>query len=82
MRLARSITAEEACKDINPRKAPRGTPQMLYRRAGQQSQNLGWYRGHQAGLYDAYLTLKAEHPRIAEKFRKAAGLDCQGNLGM
>lgn len=84
MKLVKWITPEEALADINPRPAPPGIPTARWNRGEPRGRtepkDLAWYRGYHAGLYDAYLTIKQEHPRVAEKFRKAARLTVDGCL--
>lgn len=41
---------------------------------------LAWHRGRLAGVYDAYLTLKEEHPRIAKKLRETFGMSEDGSI--
>ena len=85
MRFVKVSDARKALKDINPRPAPKGMPTARWREGEpsgyREDKTLAWYRGHHAGIWDAYLTIKAEHPRVAEKFRKAAGLTKDGALG-
>jgi hypothetical protein len=38
-----------------------------------------WHRGHQAGIHDAYLTLKKAYPEAAEELRKAFGMTEDGS---
>lgn len=79
MKLVSSISSERALRNISAGKAPPGIPQLVWDRGHDKpSQALGWYRGRHAGLYDAYLTIRQDHPRIAEKFRKAVGFDKDG----
>ncbi len=84
MKLVRATKAREAIADISPTRAPDGFPTHRWNQSmnegRRENKELAWYRGHHAGLYDAYLTIKAEHPRVAEKFRKAAGLTEEGLL--
>ena len=84
MKLVKGITADKACANINPRHAPPGVPQARWNagepRGCREVKDVAWYRGHQAGLHDAYETIKQEHPRIAEKFRKCAGFNKDGSI--
>lgn len=82
--LAVSATnVNDAVADISPTRPPPGIPMARWaagmpggRKEGKQ---LGWYRGHQAGIYDAYLTLKKKYPRVAEEFRKAFNIEKDGS---
>lgn len=69
--------------DIQPTKPPPGVPMARWRTgfpAGQrEGKFVAWSRGHQAGIYDAYRTLKKKYPRVAEEFRKAFGMEKDGS---
>lgn len=39
---------------------------------------VAYYRGHSAGVYDAYSTLKKHYPEAAEALRQAYGMDDEG----
>lgn len=76
MKPVRATTEWEGCKGIPPKKrGPRGGGP---RRGG----GLAWHRGHHAGIYDAYLTVKQEHPRVAEKLRRAFGMEEDGSINL
>jgi hypothetical protein len=85
MRRVRATDAREACSDIEPSRPPKGVPMSRWaggmssgRREGKQ---LGWYRGHHAGTWDAVLTVRTKYPRVAEELRKCFGLSKDGSLG-
>ncbi len=84
VKLVKQITADEGCTGLNPSPAPPGISQARWSKsmeAGRrEDKSVAWYRGHQAGMHDAYLTIKQEHPRIAEKFRKCAGFNKDGSF--
>lgn len=42
--------------------------------------SLGWYRGHQAGVYDAYRTLKKRYPGAAKALLDAYGMKEDGSM--
>jgi hypothetical protein len=44
-----------------------------------EGKHVAWYRGHQAGIYDAYLTLKKKYPKVAEEFRNAFRMEKDGS---
>lgn len=84
MRRVRDTDISDAISDISPSKPPPGMPYARWakgmpagRREGKQ---VAWYRGHQAGVYDAYLTVKTRYPRVAEELRKCFGMDKEGSL--
>lgn len=82
MKLVSSITSEEALRNISAGPAPNGILQLVWDRGHDKpSQALGWYRGRHAGLYDAYLTIRAKYPEVAEEFRKAVGFNKRGAFG-
>jgi hypothetical protein len=58
----RCITAKEACSNL-----PKG-----------QRNELTWYRGHHAGIYDAYLTLKTKYPTAAKALLRVYDMDEEG----
>lgn len=43
---------------------------------------LAWYRGHQAGLYDAYLKLRGPYPAAANRILKVFGMSKDGALSI
>ncbi len=60
-------------------------PEMQYRvmispslAAG--SVSTAWYRGHQCGIHDAFLTLKDEYPQVAKQLREAFSMGEEGSL--
>ena len=87
MKLKSATDPESALRDINPSLMPAvlGLPTARWRRSHEEGRRedktLAWYRGRHAGLYDAYLMLKADHPRVAEAFRKACGFNARGEYG-
>lgn len=46
------------------------------RREGKQ---LAWYRGHHAGIFDAYRTIKTKYQRVAEELRECFGMNKDGS---
>lgn len=79
LRFKRSLSAEEACRDINPTKAPPGMPTARWRESSQrgrrESKTLGWYRGHHAGVWDSYIALRKKFPKAAEALRESYGMN-------
>jgi hypothetical protein len=43
-------------------------------------QALGWYRGQQAGIYSAYLTLRNHYPEAAQALIEAWQMNEDGDL--
>lgn len=41
---------------------------------------LGWYRGQQSGVYDAYKKLRNPYPEAAAYLLKQFGMDKSGNI--
>lgn len=41
---------------------------------------IGWYRGHMSGVYDAYLTLREVFPAAARALLDAYGMDEEGAI--
>ena len=39
-----------------------------------------WYRGHQCGIHDAFLTLKNEYPQIAKQLLEAFHMQEDGSI--
>lgn len=83
MRRSRDIEVQDAVADLSPSRPPPGIPYARWaagmpagRREGKQ---VPWYRGHQAGIHDSYLTLKTKYPRIAEEFRRCFGIEKDGS---
>ena len=66
-----SIECHEATEDLTVRI---GRGQRKY------GQALGWYRGQQAGIHSAYLTLKDHYPEAAKALIEAWGMDEEGNM--
>ena len=84
MKLMKCTSVEDALDSIRPkaqRRAPSGVPQRVWNKGhGVGYEDLAWYRGHHAGLYDAYLTLKKKYPDVAEEFMKAVGFNERGEF--
>lgn len=82
MRAVSATNCEDAIADISPSRPLHGIPMARWAdgmpRGRRESKRLPWYRGHHAGIYDAYLTLKKKYPKIAEEFRKAFRMDKDG----
>ncbi len=76
----RATDVDDALADVNPTKAPRGVSQRAWYKGRPPSQSLGWHRGHQAGLHDAFLTVNQRYPRVAKQLREAFGLDEDGSM--
>lgn len=62
-----SISESEALRDMTRNNRVAGSP------------GVAWHRGHQAGVWDAILTLKQISPRMADKVRRAFGMNEEGN---
>lgn len=77
MKHAQAATVDEATRDLkqNIKSRSRTTVGL-----SSGSVSLGWYRGKQAGVYDAYLTLRKKHRRAAEALLKAYGMDKDGDI--
>ena len=43
---------------------------------------LGWYRGHQSGIHDAYKTLRKKFPKAAAVILKAFEMNRDGSVGI
>jgi hypothetical protein len=87
LKPVRSISVEDALDNgvikKSLRKAPPGMPYQKWIKANGWSgrEDLAWYRGHHAGLHDAYLTLKQQYPEAAEQLRLAFGFSKEGSFG-
>ncbi len=46
------------------------------------STEIGWRRGQQTGIYDAYRTLRKEFPKAAKALLNAYGMEKDGSYGM
>lgn len=81
LRPVRRITPEEALVDIQPTPAPDGIPQQRWNlgmpQGKREGKALGWYRGHQAGVHDSYMTLKNRHPKAAKDLILAFRMDAK-----
>ncbi len=84
MKYTRDRSSEKGYKTLGPRPAPPGVPQARWNKgepAGRrEGKELAWRRGHQSGLWDAVLTVRTEHPRVAEKLRKCLRMDEKGGF--
>lgn len=87
LKAIRSVTVEDGLDGgIYPKKlrmAPPDILQSVWKKGHNISAgvDLAWYRGHHAGIYDAFLTLKKQHPRIAKHLREAFNMNDDGSLG-
>lgn len=43
---------------------------------------LAWYRGHQAGVHDAYLAIRRAHPEAAKAILEEFGMRRDGSFGI
>ena len=78
-----AATEEECVGDV--RRQFISAPVLQHRMSFSPSQaaggvSLAWHRGHQAGVHDAYLTLKKDHPRAAFELREAFGMSEDGAI--
>ena len=79
------ISQQEGCAGLEPTPAPPGMPQARWARGMPEGQRegkaLAWYRGEQAGRFDAVLSLQElGHPRIADKLRRHYRMDAEGSV--
>jgi len=66
------ITAQEAIADLVGPPPPRGVPNARWNRKLMGGEpHLAWYRGHQAGVHDAVLTIQKRYPGVAKQLREA-----------
>lgn len=72
-----------AIADISPSNAPEAITQRRWdesmHQGRKENKELAWRRGHQAGIHDAYMTLKQDNPRIAERLRNAFEMQKDGS---
>jgi hypothetical protein len=85
MRRVRDTDAREAVADMEAGRPPKGMPMARWRAGAasgrREGKQLAWYRGHHAGIYDSYLTVKTKYPRVAEELRRCFGLNKDGSYG-
>ncbi len=76
------ITEYEATADIKGPPPPKGIPSARWRgnKSSGSDASLAWYRGHQAGIHDAFLTIKKRYPRVAKQLREAFGMEENGSI--
>jgi uncharacterized protein YcaQ len=43
---------------------------------------LAWHRGHQAGVFDSYRTLKQKYPTAAKALLLSYGMDSKGSISL
>lgn len=83
MRRVRDIEAADAVADLEAGRPPKGMPTSRWRAGAasgrREGKQLAWYRGHHAGIYDAYLTVKTKHPRVAEELLRCHDLNKDGS---
>ncbi len=67
--------------DLRPPRPPAGVPSARWKATQNETGDaLSFYRGKQAGQYEAYLAIVKEHPRVAKKILKAFGMNEDGNI--
>ena len=76
---------EEECVGSIKRQFICTNPDMQYRvmispNLAAGSTSTAWYRGHQCGIHDAFLTLKDEYPQIARQLREAFHIQEDGSI--
>ncbi len=85
LRRKMGITPEKALHDLNPTPAPHGYPTVRWARGmpegRREGKTLAWYRGRQAGIYDAYLTIRRRYPQAAKDLIEAYDMNKDGNIG-
>lgn len=82
----RAADCDEATADIREQFISRD-PMFQSRRSFSASAasggvKLGWYRGHQAGIHDAYLAIRRKHPEAAKAILEEFGMSRDGSLGL
>lgn len=78
LKAIRRTTVDEGLKGINPPPCPEGIPDLRWQNGYGVRQDLAWYRGHQAGIYDAYLTLRKQYPHAAKALIDAFDMNAEG----
>ena len=79
MEPVRSVSEEESLRDMRWPQIP-GVPQQLLKPHPKESPGLAWHRGHQVGVFDAYLTIKDKYPRVAKQLRDAFNMNEDGSI--
>ncbi|KKK99333.1 hypothetical protein LCGC14_2633780, partial [marine sediment metagenome] len=81
MKPVQSITEQEALADLIGPPPPPGVPSARWNRKLQGADpHIAWYRGHQAGVHDASLTIEKRYPRVAKQLREAFNMDEEGSI--
>ena len=77
----RSTSAEEGTRNLRPKTTCYPQSQHKMRSSAIDSGGVGisWYRGHQTGVYEAYLTIKQKYPRVAKQLIEAFGMKENGD---
>ena len=71
--MRKDDACREAIADLQPR---------ILRDSRDSNVSLAWYRGYDAGIYDAYKKLRRKHPLGAQALLDAFGMNSKGEIGL
>ncbi len=76
------LSEDAVLADLRPPRPPAGVPHSRWKKAWPErtGDGVSFYRGKQAGQYEAYLAIVEEHPRVAKKILKAFDMDEDGGI--